>query len=96
MLYVDDATTRNTQYTLPGMVLEPSDSPYSLVSNLQAMVPSASEIDRHRRIWTLPIKIEDDDVKFGGKTLSTWHEEQRRRLCGSYYDNKKGLRGSKG
>lgn len=30
--------------------------------------------------WIEPISIDDDDLTFGGKPLSTWYEEERQRL----------------
>jgi hypothetical protein len=36
--------------------------------------------------WIEPISIDDDDLMFGGKSLSTWYEEDRSRLSGVYSD----------
>jgi len=57
----------------------PSDS-YYIIPNLQAMDPSAHEIDLNSQTWIQPIIIEDEDLMFGGKSLSTWYEEDRSRL----------------
>ncbi|KAL7898870.1 hypothetical protein HDV63DRAFT_385730 [Trichoderma sp. SZMC 28014] len=57
----------------------PSDS-YYIIPNLQAMDPSAHEIDLNSQQWIQPIIIEDEDLMFGGKSLSTWYEEDRSRL----------------
>ncbi|KAL7921386.1 hypothetical protein ACQKWADRAFT_295627 [Trichoderma austrokoningii] len=56
-----------------------SDS-YYIIPNLQAMDPSAHEIDLNSHTWIQPIIIEDEDLMFGGKSLSTWYEEDRSRL----------------
>ncbi|KAH7149070.1 hypothetical protein B0J13DRAFT_620972 [Dactylonectria estremocensis] len=36
--------------------------------------------DPNAYTWVQPTIIEDDDLTFGGKSLSTWYEEERRRL----------------
>ncbi|KAH6603775.1 hypothetical protein Trco_007221 [Trichoderma cornu-damae] len=59
-----------------------SDS-YYLLPNLQAMDPSARELDLNSHTWIQPIIIEDEDLMFGGKTLSAWYEEDRSRLSSS-------------
>ncbi|KAL7793832.1 hypothetical protein V8C37DRAFT_377502 [Trichoderma ceciliae] len=59
-----------------------SDS-YYLLPNLQAMDPSARELDLNSQTWIQPIIIEDEDLMFGGKTLSAWYEEERSRLSSS-------------
>jgi len=56
-----------------------SDS-YYIIPNLQAMDPSAHEIDFNSQAWIQPIIIEDEDLMFGGKALSEWYEEDRSRL----------------
>ncbi|KAK5989498.1 hypothetical protein PT974_11021 [Cladobotryum mycophilum] len=52
------------------------------------MSPKQSEtyyVDAHN--WIQPIIIiEDEDLMFGGKTLSAWYEEDRSRLSGSSDD----------
>lgn len=30
--------------------------------------------------WIEPISINDDDIMWGGKSLSAWYEEERRRV----------------
>lgn len=30
--------------------------------------------------WIEPISIDDDDIMWGGKSLSAWYEEERRRV----------------
>ncbi|RFU74692.1 hypothetical protein TARUN_7562 [Trichoderma arundinaceum] len=63
-----------------------SDS-YYLVPNLQAMDPSARELDPNAHTWIQPIIIEDEDLMFGGKSLSAWYEEDRSRLSSSSSSN---------
>jgi hypothetical protein len=57
-----------------------TDTPYYLVPNLRALDPSAREIELNAHTWIQPTLIEDEDLMFGGKSLSTWYEEERRRL----------------
>ncbi|KAJ6782308.1 hypothetical protein PWT90_09018 [Aphanocladium album] len=52
---------------------------YYLVPNLRAIDPSAREVDLAAHSWVRPIVIEDEDLTFGGKSLSTLYEEERRR-----------------
>ncbi|KAM0255362.1 hypothetical protein ACHAQJ_005882 [Trichoderma viride] len=59
-----------------------SDS-YYIIPNLQAMDTSARELDLNSATWIQPIIIEDEDLMFGGKTLSAWYEEDRSRLSSS-------------
>jgi len=54
--------------------------PYLLVPNLHIADPSAREVDLGSHPWMIATVIEDDDLTFGGKPLSTWYEEDRRRL----------------
>ncbi|KAM5378806.1 hypothetical protein ACJZ2D_004279 [Fusarium nematophilum] len=58
----------------------PSEPTSHLVRNLQALDPSAEESDLKAYTWFQVIIIQDDDLIFGGKALSTLHEENRRRL----------------
>ncbi|KEY70541.1 hypothetical protein S7711_02699 [Stachybotrys chartarum IBT 7711] len=63
---------------------------YYLVPNLQALDPSACEVDLNAHAWVQPTIIEDDDLTFGGKSLSAWYEEERRRLsCGASSDEER-------
>lgn len=65
-----------------------SSTTYYLVpTNYQALDPSASEVDASATPWVQPIDIDDDDLTFGGKPLSTWYEEDRRRLSSSGTDD---------
>ncbi|KAH7204584.1 hypothetical protein DER44DRAFT_899751 [Fusarium oxysporum] len=52
---------------------------YYYVPNLQALDPTAREVDPSAYAWVQPTIIEDEDLTFGGKALSTWYEEDRRR-----------------
>jgi hypothetical protein len=56
-----------------------SEATYYLVPNLRAADPSAREVDLDAHSWVQPIVIEDEDLTFGGKSLSTLYEEERRR-----------------
>lgn len=61
-----------------------SSTTYYLVPTAyQALDPSASEVDASATSWVQPTAIDDDDLTFGGKPLSTWYEEDRRRLSSS-------------
>lgn len=68
-----------------------SDTTYYLVPNLQALDPSAREVDAAAHAWVQPTVIEDDDLTFGGKSLSAWYEEDRRRF--SHSDGEEERRG---
>ncbi|CAF3521571.1 hypothetical protein SNK03_003897 [Fusarium graminearum] len=37
------------------------------------------EVDPSAYAWVQPTIIEDEDLTFGGKSLSAWYEEDRRR-----------------
>jgi len=54
--------------------------PYLLVPNIHIADPSAREVDLSSHPWMVATAIEDDDLTFGGKPLSAWYEEDRRRL----------------
>jgi hypothetical protein len=62
-----------------------SEQTYYLVPNLHAIDPTAREMELNSQAWVQPIIIEDEDLQFGGKSLSTWYEEERKRLS-SYSD----------
>jgi hypothetical protein len=59
-----------------------TEAPYYLVPNLRALDPTAREIELGSHSWIQATIIEDDDLMFGGKSLSSWYEEERRRLSG--------------
>lgn len=63
-----------------------SDMTYYLDPNMQAC-----EMDAGSQAWVQPTIIEDDDLTFGGKSLSAWYEEDRRRL--SHSDEEESRRG---
>lgn len=69
----------------------PAEMTYYLVPNLQALDTSACEMDANTHAWVQPTVIEDDDLTFGGKSLSAWYEEDRRRL--SHSDGEESRRG---
>ena len=62
-------------------------SPYLVVPNLQVNDPSVREIDlgHEGHSWMVATVIEDDDLMFGGKPLSAWYEEERRRQSMASY-----------
>ncbi|UPL02373.1 hypothetical protein LCI18_013307 [Fusarium solani-melongenae] len=55
-----------------------SEPTYYLPPSLQALDPSAREVDPNAYTWVQTTIIEDDDLIFGGKALCTWFEEERR------------------
>ncbi|KAJ6440629.1 aminotransferase [Purpureocillium lavendulum] len=63
------------------------EATYYLVPNLRALDPSAREVDLNAHTWVQPIIIEDEDLQFGGKSLSAWYEEERRRLSSGSSDD---------
>ncbi|KAH8653912.1 hypothetical protein BGZ61DRAFT_374032 [Ilyonectria robusta] len=67
---------------------EPEATCY-LLPGLQALDPSAPEVDLDAYTWVQPTAIEDNEVMFDGKALSTWYEEERRRLSSGGEDSKK-------
>ncbi|POR37319.1 Uncharacterized protein TPAR_02474 [Tolypocladium paradoxum] len=64
-----------------------SEATYYLVPNLRALDPSAREVDLNAHVWVQPTVIEDEDLTFGGKSLSAWYEEERRRLSSGGSDD---------
>ncbi len=57
----------------------PSDQPYCFFQNLQALDLTNKMDPTQGYPWVMATIIEDDDLTFGGKPLSTWYEEDRRR-----------------
>jgi len=55
-----------------------SSQAHLIESHLGTADPSAAQKDM-RTHWMAATVIEDDDLMFGGKSLSTWYEEERRR-----------------
>ncbi|PKS13109.1 hypothetical protein jhhlp_000451 [Lomentospora prolificans] len=55
-------------------------------SDHQYYLSSDKEMNPESYQWIEPISIDDDDLMFGGKSLSTWYEEDRSRLSGVYSD----------
>ncbi|KAM7212437.1 hypothetical protein V8F06_012163 [Rhypophila decipiens] len=53
---------------------------YMTMPNLYMAESTDSEIDLDSASWMVTTVIEDDDLMFGGKPLSAWYEEDRRRL----------------
>ncbi|KAK2761110.1 hypothetical protein CKAH01_16366 [Colletotrichum kahawae] len=62
------------------------DQYYYVIPNVSAMDPNAREVDLASQSWIQATIIEDDDLMFGGKSLSTWYEEERRRLSNTSSD----------
>ncbi|KAH6957593.1 hypothetical protein BKA56DRAFT_602106 [Ilyonectria sp. MPI-CAGE-AT-0026] len=60
---------------------EPEATCY-LLPGLQALDSSAPEVDLDAYTWVQPTAIEDNEVMFDGKALSTWYEEERRHSVG--------------
>lgn len=58
---------------------EYTTQPYLLVPNLHVTDPSVREMDLGSHPWMVATVIEDEDLMFGGKPLSAWYEEERRR-----------------
>lgn len=57
-----------------------SETVYYPEPNLRDLDPSAAEMEVDALVWVRPTLIDDDDLTFGGKSLSAWYEEERRRL----------------
>ncbi|KAF7556763.1 hypothetical protein G7046_g6205 [Stylonectria norvegica] len=57
------------------MTSSPPDSGYYYANGA-----SNRDVDISAYTWVQPTVIEDDDLMFGGKALSTWYEEERSRL----------------
>ncbi|KAH7132744.1 hypothetical protein EDB81DRAFT_950190 [Dactylonectria macrodidyma] len=73
---------------------EPETTCY-LFPGLQALDPSVPEVDLDAYTWIQPTAIEDDEVMFDGKALSTWYEEERRRLSSGSEDGEKSRKSSR-
>ncbi|KAM4066325.1 hypothetical protein HRG_000439 [Hirsutella rhossiliensis] len=72
------------------MMMAPTSSDatyYYFVPDLRALDPAAREVDLDAHVWVQPTVIDDDDLTFGGKSLSTWYEEERRRLSSGGSDD---------
>lgn len=44
----------------------------------------------HSYGWMQPIEIEDDDLMFGGKSLSAWYEEERQAPAAPVEEERRG------
>lgn len=55
-----------------------NEQSYYSLPTMQVLDPS-QELDLQSHPWMMATMIEDDDLTFGGKPLSTWYEEDRRR-----------------
>lgn len=76
------APSSSTDSTTSSSSSSSSPSQYFFLSDLQALDPTADELDPGSTSWVEPTVIDDDDLTFGGKSLSAWHEEEGRRLSG--------------
>lgn len=57
-----------------------TEQPYYFIPNMQSFDSSReAEEWQSQQPWMMATIIEDDDLCFGGKPLSTWYEEDRRR-----------------
>ncbi|KAK4225867.1 hypothetical protein QBC38DRAFT_367807 [Podospora fimiseda] len=64
---------------------------YMLVNNMHVPDSTGREIELDSHPWMMATVIEDDDLMFGGKPLSTWYEEDRRRFsCGNDEEEHRG------
>lgn len=55
---------------------------------MHSLDSSAREVDLSCHSWVQPIVIDDEDLMFGGKSLSAWYEEDRRRLSSGSDDGR--------
>ena len=60
--------------------------PYLLVPNLHVSDSAATEVELGNHQWMVATVIEDDDLMFGGKPLSTWYEEERTRHSTGHFE----------
>lgn len=86
-----DNASASTSTSISTMSPKSSEATYYLVPNLRALDPSASEVDLDAHAWIQPTVIEDEDLTFGGKSLSAWYEEERRRLSSGSSDDGHGI-----
>ncbi|RYP72761.1 hypothetical protein DL769_004377 [Monosporascus sp. CRB-8-3] len=61
------------------------DTPYCFVPDADKQ---ATQVQGYG--WMEPIIIDDDDLMFGGKSLSTWYEEERKSLSISIEEERRG------
>ncbi|KAG8418467.1 hypothetical protein J3459_006002 [Metarhizium acridum] len=54
-----------------------SEDIYYFIPGLYALDPSAPEIDPDSHTWVRAIQIDDTDLMFEGKSLSSWFEDNR-------------------
>lgn len=79
---------KTQSYTTSSRMTPKQESTYYLVPNHLGLDPSAREADFNSHSWVQPIVIEDEDLMFGGKSLSAWYEEDRRRLSSGSDDGR--------
>ncbi|KAI0484548.1 hypothetical protein GGR56DRAFT_669096 [Xylariaceae sp. FL0804] len=75
-------TTSNLQYHHHQHPLHSSDSYHHTEAEQYYYIPNVDmpEHELHGHGWMEPIVIDDDDLMFGGKSLSEWYEEERQTL----------------
>lgn len=86
-IYTQHEAPSSTEYKNNMSSKQSSTTYYYVPTNYQALDPSASEVDASATSWVQPTVIDDDDLTFGGKPLSAWYEEDRRRLSSSGTDD---------
>jgi len=72
------STRRPPRAAAMGQPPQPQPDAQSLLDFIQAMEPVKPGVEPLPQ-WMNVTIIEDDDLTFGGKPLSTWYEEDRRR-----------------
>jgi hypothetical protein len=63
-----------------------TEGQYYLIRDVQAYDPSAREMELNSHNWVQTTVIEDEDLMFGGKSLSAWYEEERQRASSGCSD----------
>lgn len=66
-----------------------SEDAYYFVPGLRSLDPLAPEIDLDSHTWVRAMEINDTDLTFEGKSLSSWFEDERSRRssCSSHSSN---------
>ncbi|KAH6640078.1 hypothetical protein BKA67DRAFT_141268 [Truncatella angustata] len=70
------------------MVTTSTDSHHA--QNVSPYYYSSPGTDTQGYGWMQPIEIDDDDLLFGGKSLSEWHEEERRTVSTPAEEERRG------
>ncbi|KHN95606.1 uncharacterized protein MAM_06447 [Metarhizium album ARSEF 1941] len=56
-----------------------SEDTYYFVPGLRSLDPLAREIDLKSHTWVRAMEIDDTDLTYEGKSLSSWFEDERSR-----------------